>query len=147
MAHSPDVREIVAQFSVQTCFGSHPEPGDASSDVERPRHDAGHSPLSSTEVKNGWSYTFTIPHALLACKVVTLPHQHSQFSERRYTHSTKINRFLNKGRHFYATLRGSYNTGPFPVTLAFAISPTFYIASILPFQKDERSLPGNLQSR
>jgi hypothetical protein len=80
-------------------------------------------------------------------KVVTLPHQYSQFSERRYTHSTKINRFLNKGRHLYATLRGSYNTGPFPVTLPFAISPTFYIASILSFQKDERSLPGNLQSR
>jgi hypothetical protein len=39
-------------------------PEDLSSDVKRPGHEADHSPLSSAEVKNAWSYMSTPPICL-----------------------------------------------------------------------------------
>jgi hypothetical protein len=35
--------------------------------LNRPRHETNHSPQSSTEVKNEWSYTSTCPHVFIVC--------------------------------------------------------------------------------
>jgi hypothetical protein len=41
--------------------------------VKRPEREYNHSPPSSVEVKNKWSYTYTSPYAWLACTGPTLP--------------------------------------------------------------------------
>jgi hypothetical protein len=46
---------------VQTGSGTQRVPGALSLGVKRPGREADHSPPSSAEVKNGWSYTFTSP--------------------------------------------------------------------------------------
>jgi hypothetical protein len=51
---------------VQNGFGSHSAsypvvPGALSLEVKRPGREADHSPPSSAEAKNAWSYTFTPP--------------------------------------------------------------------------------------
>jgi hypothetical protein len=35
--------------------------------------EADHSPPSSAEVKNDWSYTYTLPYVLMVCTGTTLP--------------------------------------------------------------------------
>jgi hypothetical protein len=52
---------------VQNGSGAHPAsypvvPGDLSLEVKRPGREANHSPPSSAEVKNAWSYTSTLPN-------------------------------------------------------------------------------------
>ena len=42
-------------------------PGYRSQWVKRQRHEADHSPASSAEVKNEWSYTSTLPYAFRSC--------------------------------------------------------------------------------
>jgi len=41
--------------------------------VMRPGSKLDHSAPSSTEVKNEWNYTYTLPYAFMACTGVTLP--------------------------------------------------------------------------
>jgi hypothetical protein len=56
---------------VQTCSGSYPASyqmgtRDFSMWIKRPGREADHSPLSSAEVKNAWSYTSTPPSAFMS---------------------------------------------------------------------------------
>jgi hypothetical protein len=60
---------------VQTCFGAHQASypmgtGCSSLEVKRPAREADHSPQSSAESKNAWSYTSTPQYVLTAwCSV------------------------------------------------------------------------------
>jgi len=42
-------------------------PGVLSSGVKEPRRETDHSPPSSAEVMNAWSYTSTSPYIFMAC--------------------------------------------------------------------------------
>jgi hypothetical protein len=44
--------------------------GAVSPDVKRPRREADHSPASTAEVKNAWSYTSTPPYVFMAWYLV-----------------------------------------------------------------------------
>jgi hypothetical protein len=60
---------------VKTSSGLHPASypmgtGDSFPEVKRPGGEADHSPPSSVEVRNTWSYTSTFPYAFMTWYVV-----------------------------------------------------------------------------
>jgi hypothetical protein len=66
-----ELPRILVTFRIQICSGPAQPPmqwelGYISAGVKRPRREADHAPPSCAEVKNVWSYTFTLPYVFMS---------------------------------------------------------------------------------
>jgi hypothetical protein len=66
-------QKVVTSRSVQTGFGAHPDFCSMGTGVEAQGREAGHSPPSSADVTNEWSYTSIPPYGFIVSIRPTLP--------------------------------------------------------------------------
>jgi hypothetical protein len=91
-------RTFSLRHSVQTASGAHSASYRMGTGIKRPGQEAEHSPPSSAEVKNAWSYTSTLPYVFMVWYLVKrkdfiLPYLAScwpRFSALRACHSFSV---------------------------------------------------------